>query len=760
MPELAAPPCLLPSREVLETWPLLVAVLNERGCVDWCNSRWEKQLGFNSLKLEGRSFVSLVFSLDVARVASHISKVGPDTPAILRFRVLSIGAGLRHLEVSLSRLGGKLLLVAHDLTESLRLEQKSAARLELLYQVEAMTGIGTVTLDLASRDISWSPCTFQIHALEPGSFAPDLETTLGFVHPDDRPLLELMLLEATETGTNFDTELRIFRADGEERIVELKAWVESGLDGPCAVTWIVRDLTVQREHERSLSEAREQAIEASHIKSRFLANMSHEIRTPMTGVLGMAELLGTTGLDEEQKEFVEFIDSSAQALLKIIDEILDLSKIEAGKMELEHQSFSCEQIVQDVLLNLSSRAEAKGIALLLRVSPHHPTTQLGDSGRFRQVVMNLLGNAIKFTDEGQVELLLDFEDGCSILNVKDSGIGIAKDKQEKLFAPFVQAEESTTRRYGGTGLGLSISRQLVHRLGGDIELTSEEGVGSEFRASFQFAPDPQATSLSLPPLGGEAVVFHENPRVRENIIALFGARGLSCKKAETRDHALLLLERMNTADPRYLVCSPNSREPDLEQALLKKRVQAIYFAPRFTPSLDLGLANELLLRLPAFRCEVDGALGLHSPTASPSQAAAVSRVSLTAGSDLHVLLVDDDAVSREVVRAMLTDLGHQVTCAKSGAEAIDRWSYDDFSVVLMDVHMPEMDGLETTRSIRQREQDCEVEATRIIALSADAMKGMAEECIDAGMNAFLSKPLDRNRLDEVLRELNPPAKPD
>ena len=599
-----------------------------------------------------------------------------------------------------------------------------------------------------------------------------------FVHPDDREATAAAMsgLQTGERVINFENRYRA--KDGSYKRLQWNSapFIHQGL-----VYAVARDVTDRRAAEEALQQnaerlsqlvkelevARHRAEEATVAKGEFLANMSHEIRTPMNAILGMTDLTLQTRLTPQQREYIKTARESAESLMTIIDDILDVSKIEARRLTLDRAPFRFRDTVEDSVKLLAPRADQKDLDLSCRIAPDVPDALVGDAGRLRQVILNLVGNAIKFTDEGEVGVNVTVDERGTDdvrlrFTVRDTGIGIAEDKQWEIFGAFVQADASTTRRYGGTGLGLTISTQLVEMMDGRMWLDSEPGKGSQFHfvARFGIARDivEPISSAANNLRNLHVLVVDDNATNRFILSEILASWQMRAAAVDTAAAALESLQQAaQQGDPFHLVLT-DALMPDVDgfslaqqvardDRLGKPKVILLTSAGASVLKGRGGSAFAAKLAKPVKQSDLLDAIVTAFATPQPArrQRGKAQREPSQAGRSLRVLVAEDNPTNQALVSALLKQKGHRVTIVGNGRLAADRAVLESFDIVLMDVQMPEMGGLEATALIRDHERTAGGHVP-IVALTARAMAGDREQCLAAGMDAYVSKPV---RPDEL-----------
>jgi|HubBroStandDraft_4_1064222.scaffolds.fasta_scaffold01120_8 signal transduction histidine kinase/DNA-binding response OmpR family regulator/HPt (histidine-containing phosphotransfer) domain-containing protein len=751
----------------------------------------EKLIHFAHVYRGADGTTGVVFAaLDLGWLSEHLKERGltPSQSILIADRLGNIIARLPHPE----QLVGKNMRKSHE-----AIMDGDVAGWEEAKGVDGLTRIfGYVPAALPPKDFFLSAGQAKSEAFEPIDAATKrgiLLILLGLVAATylawiggrkflQRPIAELLGVTGEWEKGNYDARVKI-----EDRTTEIG---RLGLAfNKMADALATRHAAQQRAEEqlRHLNATLESRIErrtleleeANRAKSQFLAKMSHEIRTPVNGVLGMLELLIQTKFAPTQRRYIDTARRSAEALLGIINGILDISKIEAGKVELDEANFHLRDLVEEVTETFTDIAYDKGLELTCSVPASLPTAVIGDSGRLRQILTNLIGNAIKFTEKGEVairveSLAVDAGSAFVAFEVSDTGIGIPADKQEHIFDAFAQADSSTTRRYGGTGLGLTIAKQLCEMMGGKIELASELGRGSRFRFTARFVRQnveaPAAVDAS-PFHGMRALLVKPDTLTRRNLREQLSAWGIRVREAETSTGALAeILAALSSGDPFALVIIDVAR-PVMNGVALARTIRS-----------DPAMTGLRLLLLAARNQEMDATGDLRGPgvgwLTKPVRQSALracleaidgeaemafdasrSRAPVPEGvAGARVLLVEDNPVNLEVAVGILETFGCDVETATNGREALDRYAVDNYGLIFMDCQMPEMDGFQATAEIRRREAQSD-RRIPIVALTASAIEGDRERCLAAGMDDYLSKPFTAEQMRSALMTwLGPAAK--
>ncbi|MEM6472064.1 MAG: PAS domain-containing protein [Planctomycetota bacterium] len=572
-----------------------------------------------------------------------------------------------------------------------------------------------------------------------------------------QPLLDREESRTTEAGTtHWLLTTKVPLRNGDSEVI--------GLVG------IGRDITERKKFEKDIVAAKEAADRANQAKSDFLANMSHEIRTPMNAIIGMTDLVLDTKLDTTQRGFLSMVQESGESLLSVINDILDFSKIEAGKLELDAQPFDLRECIGDTMKTLGLKAHAKALELAFRVAPSVPRFIVGDVGRLRQVLINLVGNAIKFTEVGEVfvqvdvqhpfdtELRLDFL-------VKDTGIGIPPERVDAIFREFEQVDSSVTRRFGGTGLGLAISSRLVHLMGGSLTVDSEPEKGSSFRFDLQMAAADESveqdTNRGIVIVGGTRVLLVDDNATNRTILhEMLTNWGMVPIQAESAKEAIAILEESQRSDDPFKMVITDVHMPEMSGYQFIERLRSNESTKSIPiivltsgrrddiQSLQRLSVSEHLLK-PIKQSELFDAivrtLGVNSVEDSGSAEEDMDSETIRG---LRILLAEDNAINQKLAVGVLEKFGCIVVVVDNGEKAVQKVGSDKFDLVLMDVQMPVMDGLEATREIRRNEGDDS--HVSIIAMTAHAMKGDREKCLEAGMDGYLAKPIRMDALRETL----------
>ncbi|RFO95677.1 hypothetical protein DIC66_16920 [Rhodoferax lacus] len=669
-----------------------------------------------------------------------------------------------------------------DITARKRAEEALGLSNALMEESQSVAKVGGWELDVVSGNLYWTRETYHLHETTPDEFDPTVDAGVGYFLPESRVRISAALELATSIGQGYDLELETLTTKGRRIDVRTtcKATLENGK--VVRISGIFQDITERKQYERSLKEAREKAELATQSKGQFLANMSHEIRTPMNAILGMLKLLHHTELNSRQRDYADKTEGAAKSLLSLINDILDFSKVEAGKMELDPQPFRVNRLMRNLSVILSSNLGAKSVEVLFDIDPAIPDVLLGDSMRLQQVLINLGGNAVKFTRQGQVVVSLKLRqlaaDSADItFAVQDSGIGIAPENQAHIFTGFSQAEASTTRKFGGTGLGLAISQRMVELMGGTLHLSSELGVGSTFAFTLRL---PRVTHIppeleeSLPPHAElrRVLVVDSNPVARELLSRMVQSWGWPAEVADSGEAALELVEqRMEegvfpfdvvyldwhmtgmdgwaaAARLRQLCTAAQARQPVLvmvsgnSREALEQRTQE-----------EQSMLNGFLVKPVTASMLLEAALESAASNARIRQSQR-SAAKLRSLRGMRILVVEDNLINQQVAEELLMSEGALVSLAANGQLGVDAIAAArggaQFDAVLMDIQMPVMDGFAATRCVREQ---LHLPTLPIIAMTANAMTSDREDCLAAGMDAHVGKPFDLTALVQTLLDV-------
>jgi PAS domain S-box-containing protein len=673
----------------------------------------------------------------------------------------------------------------HDVTDRKRAEEAVLETSQRLQLAIRCAHLAVWDWNLVTNTMVWDDEMFRLYGLTRETFPGGVEAWKRGLYPEDRERAIADCQAALDGVRPFDTEFRVRRPDGSVRHIKADGLVLRDAGGvPVRMLGLNHDISERKGTEEQLrrtnqllQQATSKAEQASVAKSQFLANMSHEIRTPMNGVIGMIGLLLDTPLTEEQRRYAETVRVSGESLLALVNDILDFSKAEAGKLDLEVLDFDIGSMLDDFAGAMALHIQEKRIEFVCGMAPDVPSWLRGSPGRVRQVLVNLVGNATKFTSEGEVVVRVTVEretDAQAILrfSVRDTGIGIRADKLKSIFDKFTQVDASSTRRYGGTGLGLAISKQLVELMGGEIGVRSEEGKGSEFWFTLRFdkAVRPEAAPRRLP-VGCEAariLVVDDNPTNRKLVATHLTAWGLRPTDATDGPNALQALsEALDEGDP-FRVVLTDMQMPGMDGEALGR----VIAADRRFAGIKLVMMTSVGFRGDSTRLTQAGFTAYMIKPVRPTDLfdcmtavlggevipervmPLVTRHCLRElpRTSVRVLVAEDNMTNQQVALAILRKLGLRADAVADGREALGALRSIPYDLVLMDVQMPEMDGLEATRAFRAINSVGLNHAIPIIAMTASAMQGDREACLAAGMNDYLPKPVTPTALSQMMEK--------
>ena len=676
----------------------------------------------------------------------------------------------------------------HQLNEDLRRQSESALAVERdrLQGIIASMGDGLCVLDTDGRIELINDEGARLMHCDPEQVQGRGLFSLGWIPREERAKSVRVFQALVESGEPYRSEQTTFlRPDGSPVTVSLSMRPIRRDDTIAAVVLVFRDMTEVRRTNEELVRAKTAAESAVRAKSEFLANMSHEIRTPLNGIIGMTGLLLDTPLEPKQHTYAATVRLCGESLLTLINDILDYSKIEAGRLDLESLEFEPATVVEDALVFVAEGAERKGVELFCDIDPELPTSLVGDSGRLRQVLLNLVSNAVKFTEHGEVGVtarVVGGTDGrCEVrFDVSDTGIGIAEDVRERIFESFSQAETSTTRRFGGTGLGLAIARRLAELMGGTISVESEVGRGSVFSVHIPFpigSPRPDRPGDAIARLHGVRLLYVDDHATSRRLAqADFTQHGLVCEVAADGQEALRVIRRTRAEDSPFAVAILDMHMPGpsgLEVARIiagdrmlsgTRIILLTSLADRIATdaSIDVGIVESVMkpVRRHALYQAIANALQPATPVEAKSarrSADRSTREAVAPAQAVQILVAEDNLVNQRVVLGLLGKLGYRADAVRNGLEAVKAVEAGAYDLVIMDCQMPELDGFEATRRIRRLPG---VHRTvPIVALTANAMQGDRERCLEVGMNDYVTKPVDVGRLAAALRRCLPASVP-
>ncbi len=783
-----------------------IATLKEGRFID-VNESFLRLTGYRREELIGETATRLniwVQPADRLSITEHLPKNGSIRGLESRFRTKSGEIREALASAELIDLDGEpcILCLVHDITER-KLAEAALRKSEERFQLIARAISDTIwDWDLKSNHVWWNEGIQTLFGYSTDEVGHDASWWDQLIHPDDKERVLSGMHGVIESGGQaWSAEYRYRRADGTYADVFDRGYVLKNERGePVRMIGAMMDITDRKRFERELAQARDEALESARLKSEFLANISHEVRTPLNGIIGMTVLLQDSDLTLEQRSFAHTIQSSADALLTIINDLLDLSKIEAGKLQFETLDFDLRTTVETTVELLAERAQRKHIELVSLINSDVPTLLRGDPGRLRQVITNLVVNAIKFTERGEVVLRVARESETNThttlcFTVKDTGIGIPQEALPHLFQAFYQADGSTTRKYGGTGLGLAISKQLVEMMGGQIGVESTSGSGSTFWFTVKLEKQAKAvgpTPDSRTKLAGQRVlVVDDNETNRGILLHQLAALAIRAEGSSGAKDALARLSEAAGRNDPFAVAILDMQMADMDGLSLARTIKfdAAIASTRLLLMTSLGPRSDTAVLRAAgigaflvkpvkqtqlFDCLITLMAGTSQHETrfwlNRKQKGAAPDTRLTGSRRVHILVAEDNPINQKVAIGLLDKLGYRAEAVANGLEVLKAMELVSYDIIFMDCQLPELDGYKTTMEIRRRESAAgngERKPVYIIAMTAHAMRGAREKCLAAGMDDYLSKPVQLDTLRTVLdaaieraqRAFVAPAKP-
>jgi PAS domain S-box-containing protein len=750
-----------------------VVITDVEGKTTWVNQGFSRITGYSLEEVKGKTPGSVLQGKDtdihvIEKMSTAIKNQQAFIVEILNYHKDNSQYWLRidcqPLHENDQHIG--FMAIETDITHTKINEVERIAAQQLMVRTGQMAQIGVWQLDLETQSITWSDMVYHIHEIPIGTKV-ELENAINYYAPEARPKVTKAVELAVKNGTPWDFQCAFITAKGRSIWVRSMGYAEF-IDGKAkALKGAFQDIT-------EMKRVGEQAEEASRAKSDFLANMSHEIRTPINGILGMNDLLMQTQLDDRQKQFTQLIKTSGQSLLHLINDILDFSKIEAGQLTIE----PCETNLHDLLYNavdvMAMRAQEKNLELILDFAPTLPKWVMLDPDRIRQILNNLLSNAIKFTKSGEVVVKAEaFDNELLKFTVIDTGLGIPKETQAKLFSKFIQADNSTTRQYGGTGLGLAISKQLCEMMNGTIGIERSDEHGSVFSFTIKYAVSKQAVPIEdnlatfIP--AEKLLVVDAHTNVFKAIKNMLLTTKLKISNAANAQEALTLLRKAQKTKQPFDYALIDLQLPGIDglalcQAIAKdasfNKLNIVLMTPQTKSAKAISEPFSNITAVVTKPIKMDALIAVitdpHNtqPSSSNAKFRQTATTKITDTQFGNILVVEDNFVNQQVIVGMLENLPCTFQVAENGQEALRLLSkkINTFDLILMDCQMPIMDGYEATRRIRASDGEKFNLDIPIVALTANAMKGDRLKCVQAGMNDYLTKPIIPENLAKTIEK--------